>query len=279
MGLEQLLAALGGDLRQRRHVGAFLAGREREPALADHPTLTSVLRALDDARPETYPARDALLRALLAEHQRGASSVWAAALLVAFAPMLRVLRARLRGSAFSADELDQLVVFGFVEALGRCPVGAGSVCLRLRLDTHRYVMRALSGEQRERREHRALEERARGDEHFVFVGWRTRPDELDDEERGELEALLRALVGDELVAGSVSEARLAVVIATRIRGEPLSDYLARTAAGRPTDPRAYQRIKRERSRTLTVLRLLLTTRLSPTDGALALDLSRLREAS
>lgn len=275
MGLQRLLAALRDDLARRDHTTTFLSRRTGAPALAGHGSLSSVLAFLDDDTPETFAAREVVLRALLVEHRRSArvppTSTWASALLVAFAPMLGALRTRLRGDAFAPDELDQLVLDGFLAALARCPVNAPSLCWRLRHDTQRFVMRALVREQQRRVAQRILEDHARGNGAFLLFEWRGAPAELDDDERAELEVLLRSVV-----AGAVEEPRLEVVVATRLRGQPLH---AVPGAERGRGDRGYERVKRERTRTLQQLRALLIERLSPPDGDLALDLSRLRAAS
>lgn len=273
MGLHQLLAALRDDLRRRCHATTFFARARFAPALAEHPGIESVLEVLDDTEPTTFAAREGILRALLLAHRasEGAEPTWAGILLVAFAPMLSALRRRLRGDAFTADELDGLVLEGFIDALERCPADARVVSRRLHLDTQRFVMRALVSEQRRIVEQWRLEDRARAEEGFVAFEWRTTPAELDDEERAELEELLRTLVAD-----AVAEPRLELVIATRIWDRPLSDVVPANAASPARD---YQRLKRERSRTLAQLRALFNERLSPTAGAPALDLSTLRAAS
>lgn len=276
MGLQHLLAALRDELRRRTHAATFHSRAKGNPVLADHPSLGALLEFLKDSSADTYAARDALLRALLVEHQRGAAtpsqdSTWAGALLVAFSPMLRALRRRLRGEIFTPSELDALVLEGFLDSLHRCPVHARSVCGRLRLDTHRFVMRALLREQRRHSEQRALSECARGNHEFVVFEWRAEPGELEADEQEELEALLRALVAE-----AITKPRLELVIATRLRGRPLPSLV--NGAG-PGADREYQRLKRERTRTLAQLRELLRDRLSPSGGDLAFDLTQLRAAS
>lgn len=276
MGLQQLLRALRDDLRLRGHASTYLARRASSVALTAYLDLDAVVVALDDDAPETFAERELLLRALLTEHRRAArtpphSSTWAATLIVAFAPMLGALRGRLRGEALPPDELDQLVLEGFLDALERCPLEAASLCARLHFDTRRFVIRALVREQRRQVAQRALEARARQDDCLVLFEWRTRPAPLDAEEADELAELLRAVAGD-----AVAPSRLQVVISTRLHGRPLQE-LAGAEGGRSA--RGYARLKRERSRTLELLRPLLLARLSPPEGDLALDLMRPRAAS
>jgi hypothetical protein len=62
-----LRGALRSDLARRAHV--FEASRASYPAFSSHATALSVLGALDDARPESYEAKEDLTRALLEAYQ------------------------------------------------------------------------------------------------------------------------------------------------------------------------------------------------------------------
>lgn len=133
------------------HGPTFDDGRTREPALAADPSILAVLAVLADASEATYPERDALTRALLAEQQRAPSKLWSAALLLAYAPMLTRLRRRLLSSAVDRDELDLLVIEAFLEAAQGYPLEhrrPGHTALYLRQDTQRAVFKLLKLEHR-----------------------------------------------------------------------------------------------------------------------------------
>jgi hypothetical protein len=195
--------------------------------------------------------------------------------LVAFAPMLRTLRSSIQGEPLPPSDLDQLVFEGFLQALARHPADAPRVSVRLRLDTRRFVLRTIQTEQRRTVNQRALEQRARGDRAFDLFAWKCRPSPLDQEECRELEALLR-----ETVEGHLPDAKVELIAATRLRGERLRDLVARRLPAAAPDEREseYQRLKRERHRTLAQLRRLLEQRLSPPEGTQALEPWSLREA-
>lgn len=276
MGLHELFPALRAHADSYRDCSVFDVARRREPALSEHRDLASVLVALDARDTSGFAARDALVRALVREQQRQGGSFWATVLLVAFAPMLRTLRSSIQGEPLPPSDLDQLVFEGFLQALARHPADALRVSVRLRLDTRRFVLRAIQAEQRRTVNQRALERRARGDEAFDLFAWKCRPCALDQEECRELEALLRETVEDQL-----PDAKLELVAASRLRGERLRDLVTRRLPAAPPDEQEseYQRLKRERHRTLAQLRRLLEHRLSLPEGTAALEPWRFCEAS
>jgi hypothetical protein len=267
MGLERFTFAMGRIVGSSRERHLFEAAREREPVLRQHRDLCSVLATLSERDEQAALEREELVGALVREHQRSTSSYWAMALLVAFAPMLRALRGRLRGTLFGPEELDQLVLEGFLEALRRHPGRSTSAAARLRSDTCRFVFRALEREAHRTRNQQELERCARGNAHFDLYLWRSAPSPMDADEQAEMEEMLRVAVGDELPS-----TKLEVVIATLLWRQPLTAYAGERARSGETPAGAYQRLKRERHRTLGRLRGLLTERLSPFEGELALGM-------
>lgn len=233
----------------------FEAGRSREPALAAHPNAASVLLALDDDAASTYPEREALTRALLAEHQASDTAFWASVLIAAFSPMLLCLRNRLISDMVSSEELDQIVITSFLAAMSNLPFRERNdrVAMYLRQRTQRQVFAFL----RKEHEHRA-------------------PDD-EEEEAGELELesvpAPRSSTNEKIydltlliqrgVEAGVSPGGLDIIEATVLRCELLRDYVERMA---PDDDlereRMYQRLKRQRSRALRRLKALGLTRLA-----------------
>ncbi|GAB4214804.1 MAG: hypothetical protein OHK0013_39780 [Sandaracinaceae bacterium] len=230
---------------------SFDAGRARQPALAPHEDVASVLTALADDREHTYPERDALTRALLAEHRESGDTLWASMLLVAYYPMLSRLRHRLVPGSVPRDELDQVVFTAFLAALGELPVDehADRIAMRLRQRTERQVFAFL----RKEREHQHPS--ADPDELAVFgtesIEARRLP--TTDEELFDLALLL-----ERAAEQGIPRASLEVVAATVLRRELLRSYVDRVA---PDDDlereRMYQRLKRQRTRVLRRLRALL----------------------
>jgi hypothetical protein len=170
--------------------------------------------------------------------------------------MLLRLRGRICGDAFGRDDLDQMAFEAFFEAVGRFPLDARPtrIAMYLRQDTQRAVFRRLRAEQQARLRLTVLEEKALAVEEFDLFASGANEQALDDDEREELIELLVARVGDR-----IAPAKLEVVIATYLHGERLRDYVARHYGDLADDARelVYQRVKRERLRTLEKLRTLL----------------------
>lgn len=253
MGLRFIKIQLRDTVLAKSHGPTFDDARLREPRLAEHASILSVLAVLADATESSYPERDALTRALLSEQQRAPSKLWTAALLLAYAPMLTRLRGRLLSSAVDRDELDLLVIEAFLEAVQTYPLlqrRPGHTALYLRQDTQRAVFKLLKLEHR-----RADATGELGDDDEIVPLSDVVASERDPEtEAGDLEemvALLRARV-----AGTVSAERLDLVERTYLRGESLRDVVVAAYPDLADDAldAAYQRTKRQRARAIERIR-------------------------
>jgi hypothetical protein len=124
-----------------RHGATFERARVANEALAAYGSLPDLIQALDYASRLTTGEREALLFAVLAEAQKAPHPLWQGLLVHAFAPMLRRLRGSLAGD--DADELDQLVLSGFLEALASLPAStrAEYISVMLWRQTSRNVFR------------------------------------------------------------------------------------------------------------------------------------------
>jgi hypothetical protein len=230
---------------------SFEVGRARQPALAVHADAASVLAALADDREHTYPERDALTRALLAEHRASGDALWASLLLVAYFPMLSRLRHRLVSGSVQRDELDQVVVTAFLAAISELPLPehADRIAMRLRQRTERQVFAFLRKEREQQHSSADPDELARfGTETIEARRLPTTDEELFD----------LALLLERAALQGLPKAGLEVVEATVLRRELLRRYVERIA---PDDDlereRTYQRLKRQRTRVLRRLRTLL----------------------
>ena len=233
----------------RTSTPVFSAARARRPALDPHPSLASVLGTLADEAEDSYPQREALTRALLEEHRETSASLWASALVLAYYPMLSRLRYRLVGPSMSRDELDQIVVTAFLAAVNDVPLELDRLPMRLRQRTERQVFAFLRKEREHLRPAAELDDLAM----FGAESLRQRRSARTDEELFELSLLL-----DRAVARGVSPSSLEVVEATVLRRELLRSYVERVGPDDDVErERTYQRLKRQRSRTLRRLRALL----------------------
>ncbi|WP_342379466.1 hypothetical protein NVS55_08340 [Myxococcus stipitatus] len=227
----------------------FEAGRMRQAALEAHPDVASVLLALDDDAESTYPAREAITRALIGEHRASSAALWASMLLVAFSPMLVRLRNRLVSDTVPGDELDQLVVTSFLAALTELPLSERTdrVAMRLRQRTERQVFAFLRKERDHRHPSLDVEAVAEADPEALAPRRASTDEKLYD-----LVLLLQRAVEE-----GISPSGLDVVEATVLRRELLRSYVERLG---PDDDlereRMYQRLKRQRSRALRRLKTL-----------------------
>lgn len=233
--------------------GSFREAAARRPPLSEHESLGSVLTALADESEESYPAREALTRAMLEEQRESGNPLWGSALLLAYYPMLSRLRHRLVTTTVTSEELDQVVVAAFLAAVGEVPLELDRLPMRLRQRTERQVFAYL---RKEREEYYPRVDAAELDAMSAEYLQRLHPQHHDDT------FLELSLLLDRAVAQGVPSRSLEVVEATVLHRELLRSYVERVG---PEDEvereRTYQRLKRQRSRTMKRLRSLL--RVSP----------------
>lgn len=258
MHLLRLFRTLRTDLSSQRHQPHYALARQRHASLREHLDIHSVLRALSVTGSASTPSGDALVRTLVYEYHARYTVLWASALLVAFRPALLNIRRSIATTALASEELDQLVLCGFLEALERRPTRSARVSACLRGDTFRYIVRLLSADQRRF----SRLQRLAGD-------GSTYPASALGASHAQVEQSLDLRKAfDRLLQRKVPACRLEAVVATQVEDEPLRAYVARSV-GPQSDvefDRALARIRRERLRTLGHLRTLLLPELPP-DGA------------
>lgn len=243
----------------------FESARQRHAVLARQATVQALLDLMRDESPGRWSEREAVTRALVAEQQRNACGLWASLLLCAYYPMLSRLRHRIYGHAFDDDDLDQLVISGFLQVVADLVLDEvpDRTAMRLRQRTERRVFKTLRLEQEESRSRAELdEETAASDDDPPEPKGRSRLEGLDPEDTV---ALLLDVAGEKL-----SEPNLDLVVSTMLKKERLRTYAARVNDNAEPDERVYQRLKRRRSRTVSRLRDLLEGALGPQGEACAL---------
>ncbi len=263
MKLFQIIAALKDEVVSERGIRLFETAKAQHPALADHASVASLIRLLGQDDPSTYSVKEAAIRVILAKHRRGKERFWSSLLIVVFGPMLCRLRGRVLADGYDCDDLDQMVLFAFLLSAKKVRLndGRGRLCMYLRQVTQRRVFTWLKEEQR-RAETVAFIEPVVLSENAPAV-WpvpgmikRTRARRLkhDDDEAHALAELLREKAG-EVVAPD----KLELVIATAIQGESMRGYVRRHHGDLDQEgiKRAYQRIKKQRNRTVAQLRAVL----------------------
>ncbi len=261
MQLSRLRELLSQGLESTETAGAYGAALGRHEAFARHETAGAVLAALGSDL-ESPDHKDALTRALVAEHQRGDGKVWSGVLLVAFTPLMLRLRAYVTPPPFvEHDEVDHAVVESFLRAVAQVdPVRTSRICLRLRRLTERHYYRYLQTERRQWKLRTRIEE-----EPFIPESPPRPDDVIETLESGRKVARL----ADELKCARGLEVRL--IQDTTLRRESLSAYLNRTYPNLGTEERRrlYQRLKRRRSRTLQQIRKAAANAESTATGRIA----------
>ena len=280
MSLGSLKRSLKTSLSNPNSQEAFERAKLHLPVLAHHQTPFSVLAVLGDESSRRYPEKEALTRTLMAEYQRSRETLWSGMLLVAYYPVLKKLHKGLRSNVLCSGELEQLVVEQFLQLVADFPLDKVNdrTCMRLRQGTRRAVFQAVREVDAE---HGFVE--SAGDDDLACLECRF-IESLDDDglpglqtapwpepnrkgkpdtDPDELEMMVTLLL--KRARGTVPRRKLEVVIATYVHGEKLRSYVNRRhpRASDTERRRAYERMKRERTRTLDVLRGLLADLIVP----------------
>jgi hypothetical protein len=197
---------------------AYARGRARHTALAPYDSASAALAAIDRGSRLSAGKQDAVLFAVIEEMRQGPCSLWQALLVVAFAPMLVGIRARMRRPR--CDDLDQRVLIAFIEAARA--VGAPRYVHR---QLHFGVRRRLYAEGG--REHRARDVEPFDDETYAadLFG-------KDRERKAEAVEILRALEAQR------GEALCEAMLERWASGESFRVYVDRTYADLPPRERA-----------------------------------------
>jgi hypothetical protein len=222
MNLAQTLAHLRNDTD--RHVRPLAEARARQSALAPYQTARTLLNALAPSSALATTERNAIVVALVEEHQRAQNPLWPALLACAFAGMLGKLRRRIGKPR--DDDYDQRVLAALFEAIARvrpCPY----VLLSIRRATEESLFRGLRAEEGAAATFSYDEERHAADPFGPEAQAKVAADEVAQ--------LLEARGDDEL---------LGAIVATYVHEESLRDHVARTHpdAGQEARESVYQRL-------------------------------------
>jgi hypothetical protein len=252
--LRRLFAALEAEIALPANAMPWSTAQARHPVLHRVATIHSVLAILGDPGNKALRYKDILTRSLIAEHKRNPGVFWTATLLLAYSPMLNRLRGRIMGDAFSSDDLDQLVIGAFLDVVKGFPLlqKRSRTFLHLRRMTEQKVFKKLRDRQKEIHDQQQLIRLAqRLDELDLFGEIKSEDSDVDREEMAEL--LLKIAEGKE------PSANLELVINTVVYKANLKEYVHQTfpCEDAVQQERVYQRIKRQRLRTLARLKTII----------------------
>ncbi|MEI7894425.1 MAG: hypothetical protein WCI05_15130 [Myxococcales bacterium] len=235
MGLVHIIRQV--EKQARAHDSVYDAAREANPGLAPYPTLELACHELGRSLKQPSEARNAMILAFVAEQNRQPHALWQALLVRAFEPMLRRIRAGLRGE----EEADQRVLMAFLEVVNHLPPihDFPKVSVYLRVATERTVFREVNEARREallEPLEAACDVACPGDPEQMWIQW------LD----------LRTALEAESNAHEIAQ----VLRATLCEGESLQIYVARAylEAGAIEHRRIYRRLQHQRGRLLGRLR-------------------------
>lgn len=264
MGLYEMNRALKREICAKRNQECFEEAKGHQREFREYETVRSMLAVLGDrSMPPRYAEKEPLLRALLREQKRRPHPLWNAILVVVFYPMLTALRGRVFDDVIPGDDLDQIVLSSFFDAVHRFTLSRcrDRIFMRLRQMTQREAFKRVRAEQRalERMLIDTPEDLAQKQQALESIGrlanWpETEPTEQRPRDAQEGVELVSFLLDH---AGYVLDGdKLELVLATLVRGERLTSYVDRVYPSlSPSDRcRTYQRIKRRHSRGIARLR-------------------------
>lgn len=260
VNLRRMLHGLEVEARREVHVKRFAQAKEQHSVLTPYMDPAGVLAALKASPGKEPSEREDLCWALVTEQRDRPHPLWAAMLAATYAPMLLNLRASVFAGLLPADEIEQLIVAGFLQAVASFPrtKGPGGTSRFLRQYTRRRFYRVINTLGSEDREAPCAPSgvlAAFAESTVVdFEEEAAPPDAVPPED---LETVFQRLV--EAVGGALPDSHLRLIADTVVRGERLDDYVRRvhpTATGAEF-ARIYERLKRQRTRTVTRLRTRL----------------------
>jgi hypothetical protein len=239
--LRDICDVLRRELALPKYATVFATAQARHAHLANCASIDDMLVIMGDDDPETYPIRDAITRAMLTEAHACAARFWASALIVAYYPSMSALRRRILGDPIPREELESLILEGFLKAVRTVRPDVDRIALRLSQGIRKHVFWYL-------RKARKIPLIFLDNEEDLGVG----PEPSANEYSSCDLPRLRQRFFDLLHEHGVSPEMAAIIDATMLKGERLRAYVARTAGG---DERTYQNLKRARTRALRKLRI------------------------
>lgn len=263
-GLERLRDGFVAELW--RHRKTYDETRVHYADLGTYPTAEALLTLFADADESRYPEKERITRILLLEYVVTAEPhpLWSALLVLAYFPMLKRLRDRVRGmAADDGFDADQMALEAFLDMLENDPVEEkpDRIALHMRQATERRLFAQLRKWQRANAKRLPLDERKfeRGE-----LGEDLQPGDPDEPRHVELPTPARMQHYERamhrLFDAHVGKTDLDLVLATLFRGEDLWDHVdCQRPASTGERIKVYERLKRQRTRTLGRLRELLKT--------------------
>lgn len=233
---------LRADVMSAQSVRTLSDARSTCELLSPFEDAEALIAAIRDRRKAHEQERDRLTRAVIDLHREGPSRFWSSVMVVAYYPLLRRIRSKLAGGQLTSDDLDQLVIIGFLTTLSTAKLELyRHISIGLDQRTRRYVYNALG---------REFVHETNIDV-FARVEPRSNARRGNNEEEGsvvEIVSLSRFL--SRASKDGLSDSVLTVISATQ--DESLREYCERQGGSE----RVYQRMKKQRTRAMRRLRVM-----------------------
>lgn len=287
MPLGKMRTPLRTEVCSPKNARAFERAREKHAALRQYANATALLAFFGDESPTRMPEKETIARVLLVEHQLGDSAFWSSLLTLMYLPMLIALERRIKPGTLASDEIEQLVVAKFMEAISSYRVHAhvdAHTFVRIAQRTAKRVYRVLGAERLYAANELAYDPHILlclldANEHEAGQAiWPDHKKERWAETPADLAAKTALLM--EHGAEVLPIERLQLVLKTYVGGESLREYLRRKngALSDAEFERLYQRTKRQHSRDVNRLRRALRHLRHPRDEHDAARTSEERDA-
>lgn len=275
MPLGKMRTPLRTEVCAPKNAPTFERARQRHAALREYANAAALLAFFRDESPARMPEKETIARVLLVEQQRGETAYWSSLLTLMYLPMLIALERRIKPGTLASDEIEQIVLAKFMEAISSYRVHAHAdahTFVRIAQRTAKRVYRVLGAERLYAANELAFDPHILlclldANEHEPGQAiWPDHKKERWDDTPADLAAKTALLM--EHGAEVLPIERLQLVLKTYVGGESLRDYLRRKNADLSDAEfeRLYQRTKRQHSRDVTRLRRALRHLRHPRDA-------------
>jgi hypothetical protein len=201
---------------------------------------------------------DRIVSALVKEYQREHHPFWSSVLILAFRPMLENIRRRIDDPILTHEDVSQTLILAFQETLADIDVSEGKrlIVLRLRQETRRRVFFALNEERRIRGLCRTLQDDLLMNLSDEDCEWPDSPIAPSAEDPVIIETAVEML--REGATPFISADDIELIAFTAVRGQSLWKFIDDRfpVAFEAARIRAYERLKRRRSRKIIQIRYL-----------------------
>lgn len=256
--LEKIKQGLRQNVFSQSSVAPFESAKARRPALQEFAGIESVLGTLADRSKCQASRADRIVKALIIEYQRDWNPFWPSVLMLAFMPMLQNLRRQIDDPILPQEDLTEMLILAFHEVLAELDLSEHRrlTVLRLRQETRRRVFFAIKEERRNRGLCRIVPDDVLMNLSNEDCEWPDSPTAPSAEDPVIIETAVEML--REGATPFISDDDIELIACTAVRGQSLWNFIDDRfpVASEAARIRAYERLKRRRSRKIVQIRYL-----------------------